>query len=151
VDKSSIEIPDWMPPRQWDDFVEMRRAKGQRAPFTLGAARGIIADLAKLKEAGHDPAAVLQASVNNGWSGVFPIKRQEGEVDPARWWESAQGIVDKGKELDVPEPEFREGPPFWAFTAKVWLAAGGEGPWLDEKTQAYGYYKRLRNEGVTHD
>jgi len=52
----------------------MRKAKGKRAPFTVAARDGIVAELGRLRDAGHDIAAVLQASVNNGWSGVFPPK-----------------------------------------------------------------------------
>jgi hypothetical protein len=77
---SSVEIPEWMPGAEWDAFVEMRRAKGSRAPFTVAAAKGIIADLAKFREAGHDPAKVLQTSVNNGWSGVFEPKTAPSEI-----------------------------------------------------------------------
>lgn len=71
----SVEIPDWVPVEPWRDFVAMRREKGKRAPFTVAAAKGIIADLGRLREQGHDVAGVLSQSVVNGWSGVFAIKR----------------------------------------------------------------------------
>jgi hypothetical protein len=77
---SSVEIPDWMPGPQWDAFVEMRRAKGSRAPFTVAAAKGIIADLTRFRAAGHDPAKVLQASINSGWSAVFEPKTAPSEI-----------------------------------------------------------------------
>ena len=69
-----IELPDWMPVEPWDDFVAMRRQKGKRAPFTVAAAKGIVAELGKLREQGHDAGDVLRQSLVNGWSGVFPIK-----------------------------------------------------------------------------
>ncbi len=66
--------PAWMPGPQWQAFVSMRRAKGKRAPFTDEARDGIVSALSKLRDAGHDVGAVLQESVNNGWSGVFAPK-----------------------------------------------------------------------------
>lgn len=70
----AVDVPDWIPEKQWGEFVAMRRAKGSRAPFTVGAARGIVQKLDELRAAGHDPAAVLAASVINGWSDVYELK-----------------------------------------------------------------------------
>ena len=70
-----LVLPDWLPIEPWDAFVAMRKAKGRRAPFTDEARAGIIRELGKLHEAGHDVSVVLNASVVNGWSGVFPPKR----------------------------------------------------------------------------
>lgn len=52
----------------------MRKAKGKRAPFTEAARDGIVSALDKLRASGHDVGEVLQASVVNGWSGVFAPK-----------------------------------------------------------------------------
>lgn len=70
----AVDIPEWMPQEPWAAFVAMRKAKGKRAPFTDAAKAGIIRELSKLRDQGHDPATVLQASVNSGWSGVFAPK-----------------------------------------------------------------------------
>lgn len=80
-------LPDWVPADPWTEFVEMRRAKGKRAPFTVAAAKGIVDDLAKLRDDGHDLACVLRQSVKSGWSGVFPIK---GDARPASAGSMAQ-------------------------------------------------------------
>ena len=75
--------PDWIPLTEWSAFVSMRKAKGKRAPFTAEARDGIVAVLAKLDSAGHDVAAALQESVNNGWSGVFaPDGMSSGKSSP---------------------------------------------------------------------
>lgn len=71
---STFEKPEWIPAEPWSDFVAMRRAKGQRAPFTVAAAKGIVGDLQALKAEGQDAGAVLRQSVINGWSGVFAVK-----------------------------------------------------------------------------
>lgn len=61
----------------WQAFLEMRRAKGRRAPFTAAAEKRIQFELRRLKADGHDPAEVLWQSVINGWSGVFPLKGRQ--------------------------------------------------------------------------
>ena len=82
----SVEIPDWVPGEPWQAFVDMRRAKGKRAPFTVAAAKGVLASLGKLRDQGHDPAEVLQQSVVNGWSDVYPIKAGRiGGAEPSDW------------------------------------------------------------------
>ena len=69
-----VVVPDWMPQAEWDAFVAMRRAKGKRAPFTVQAAKGVIAKLDRFRAAGQDVAAVLEESVINGWSDVYEPK-----------------------------------------------------------------------------
>jgi uncharacterized protein YdaU (DUF1376 family) len=71
---AEIELPDWVPVEQWTAFVEMRRAKGKRNPFTPAAAKGILAKLQRMKDAGQDVGAVLTQSVVNGWSDVYDLK-----------------------------------------------------------------------------
>lgn len=72
------EIPEWVPAEQWADFVEHR--KQLKAKLTDRAVKMAIKELAKLRDAGHEPAAVLEQSIVNGWKGVFPIKG--GNVHP---------------------------------------------------------------------
>lgn len=72
--KGALAVPDWIPAEPWEEFVAMRRAKGSRNPFTVGAAKGIVAKLTQLRAAGHDVAEVLGQSTRNGWSDVFEPK-----------------------------------------------------------------------------
>lgn len=74
--KGAAEIPDWIPAKPWEDFVAMRRAKGTRNPFTVGAAKGIVSQLEKFRDAGHDLAEVLEQSTRNGWSDVYEPKHK---------------------------------------------------------------------------
>ncbi len=80
--KGAVEVPDWIPEKPWADFVAMRRAKGAKAPFTVAAAKGIIAKLVEFRDAGHDVGFVLTESVINGWSGVFEPKLKAGHQAP---------------------------------------------------------------------
>ena len=70
---------DWLPDN-WSDFVAMRQKKGSRAPFTDAAKQGIIRKLKSYKALGYDLEAVIQESIENGWSGVFPPKNPKAEV-----------------------------------------------------------------------
>jgi hypothetical protein len=74
--KGAVEVPDWIPEKPWADFVAMRRAKGNKVPFTVAAARGIIAKLEGFRAEGHDIGRVLEESVINGWSSVFEPKNK---------------------------------------------------------------------------
>lgn len=69
-----MEAPSWIDAEVWLAFVEMRKAKGKRAPFTDRAAKMIVNELDRLRGVGHNPDEVLKQSVMNGWSGVFPLK-----------------------------------------------------------------------------
>ncbi|WP_198361451.1 hypothetical protein [Halomonas sp. N3-2A] len=65
-------LPEWLPAEQWKDFVEHR--KGKKSKLTELAAKKIISKLDKLRQEGNDLAAVLDQSVANDWTGVFPVK-----------------------------------------------------------------------------
>ena len=62
----------------WAAFIDMRKAKGKRAPFTSYAKTRILFELRRLAADGQDIEEVLWTSVTNGWSGVFAIKRKSG-------------------------------------------------------------------------
>lgn len=70
----AFEVPDWVPEKPWAEFVAMRRAKGSRIPFTVAAAKGIVAKLNDFRSAGHDVGSILNESVINGWSAVYEPK-----------------------------------------------------------------------------
>jgi hypothetical protein len=72
--KGALELPDWIPAKPWEEFVAMRRAKGSRTPFTVGAARGIIGKLEAFRDAGHDLTAILEQSTISGWADVYEPK-----------------------------------------------------------------------------
>ena len=67
----------------WAAFVDMRKAKGKRAPFTDLARKRILFELRRMQADGQDIDEVLWTSVTNGWSGVFPIRRKGWQPQPA--------------------------------------------------------------------
>lgn len=68
------QLPDWMPPADWQAFVEHR--KRVRSPMTDLAQTKAIAELDRLRADGHDPVAVIDQSIINGWKGLFPLKNR---------------------------------------------------------------------------
>ena len=67
----------------WIAFVDMRKAKGKRAPFTDFARTRILFELRRLQADGQDLEEILWTSVTNGWSGVFPIQRKGWQAQPS--------------------------------------------------------------------
>jgi hypothetical protein len=67
-----IPLPDWMPIDLFLAFVEMR--KGIKSPMTAKAEELAIKKLDQLRARGHDPTAVLEQSIRNGWKDLYEIK-----------------------------------------------------------------------------
>ena len=78
---SAYAPPEWVPAEPWTEFVQMRKAM-RNIPFTDAAAKGVVADLEKLRDAGHDPAGLLRHAVTSGWRTVYPPKAN-GHGPPA--------------------------------------------------------------------
>ena len=82
------EIPPWLTKTDWDDFVKHRRAL--KAPMTVNAWARSLGALSRLRDAGHDPAAVINQSIVNGWKGLFPLRNQAGGTNGQRKESSAE-------------------------------------------------------------
>ena len=61
-----------MPMQDWNDWIEMRERK--RAKPTNRALEITIKKLTEWKAKGHDPGAILQTSIERGYTGVFEPK-----------------------------------------------------------------------------
>ena len=67
--KSKEELPDWLNKEIWLNWISYR--KEQRKPLTSQSIR------LQLKELGKDiphHAEILEQSIKNGWTGLFPLK-----------------------------------------------------------------------------
>ena len=96
-------LPGGVTDQQWADFVEMRQrmARGPKGrPWTAGAARKAIDKLHALATAGHDPGAVLDASVLNGWQGLFPPKDDQHGKRTDHMGGSGGARGDRGRPVD---------------------------------------------------
>lgn len=65
-------LPGWVDATAWDGYEAMRKAV--RKPMTPAARRLAVAELAKLRDVGHDPTEVLRQSTFRSWVGLFPVK-----------------------------------------------------------------------------
>jgi hypothetical protein len=81
-----VEVPDWVPRPQWVAFVAMRK-KG-KSPFTDYAQKLALAELSRLRDEGHPPAALIDAAVLNGWKSFYPPKGPAPSADPP--WKGAK-------------------------------------------------------------
>lgn len=75
---SAFSLPEWVPESEWLEFVKMR---ARRWPLTEEGKRLAVRELEKLRDSGHDPAAVLSWSVLNSYRGLFPPKSQPEKKD----------------------------------------------------------------------
>lgn len=76
IQKMSVEIPSCVPVDAWLEWDAYRKAKSGAA-WTEHAKKLCIARLERFWNEGHDPAAIIRQSIENGWSGLFDLKGQE--------------------------------------------------------------------------
>jgi hypothetical protein len=62
-----------LPKGIWLEWHEYRQKKSGKA-WTLHAMKLSAAKLETFWLGGHDPVAIIRQSIENGWSGLFPIK-----------------------------------------------------------------------------
>lgn len=72
------ELPDFIPSEAWAAYLEMR--KSIKKPPTEYAVKLIFKRLAAMKQAGQNIGAVLEQSIINNWTDVYPVKRQSGTI-----------------------------------------------------------------------
>jgi len=69
----ATELPEWVPVQEFTAYADFRKSI-KRPIKTAHALRLTIEKLVELRLAGHDPASVLNQSIANGWTGLFPLK-----------------------------------------------------------------------------
>lgn len=67
-----IPLPAYIDPEAWAGFCDMRRAC--KKPLTLRAAKMVLAELQRIKDAGHDANAALDQSTTHCWADVYAPK-----------------------------------------------------------------------------
>jgi hypothetical protein len=69
-----IVLPDWLPNEVWEEFKQHR--KQLKKPMSELAQKKSIKQLEKMRSDGQDIVEVIEASIANGWQGLFNIKSQ---------------------------------------------------------------------------
>lgn len=75
-----IPLPAYIDPEAWAGFVDMRKAI--KKPLTLRAAKLVLYELQRIKEAGHNANAALDQSTCHCWADVYAPKAKEIERAP---------------------------------------------------------------------
>lgn len=70
-------LPDWIPLETWASYLKTRTKK--RSDNNAHALGLIVKDLEGFRALGHDPVAILNASIKGGWAGVFEPKPQAAD------------------------------------------------------------------------
>jgi uncharacterized protein YdaU (DUF1376 family) len=119
VSISRFTLPIWIPEKAFKDFVEMRRVK--RQPLTQRAKELAVKKLETLMNAGNDPEAVLNRSVENGWTGLFPLEEKHGtnrqnqpirvSAATARNERNAQAFANVARKIGLDTPMAATGEP----------------------------------------
>lgn len=70
---SLATLPPWLPVESWERWEAFRKRKSAKA-WTEDARSLSLRTLTKLREAGHDPTAVIDQSIERGYAGLFELK-----------------------------------------------------------------------------
>lgn len=65
-----LVLPAWLPLDVWNDWHDFRNS---RKGWTAKAKALSLRTLAKLHAAGHDPRAVVERSIEHGWTGLYEL------------------------------------------------------------------------------
>jgi hypothetical protein len=68
----AIDLPEWLPAVAWRSYLGARAS--MRKPMGRDAQEIALKKLAHFRSEGHDVEAILEASVMNGWKGLFAPK-----------------------------------------------------------------------------
>lgn len=94
-DPLSIPVPEWLDQQAWHEWVQYRNdlKKPIRTEITVTKAFGVLKDCLNL---GHDPVDVINASIANGYQGLFkpkyPLRKQlpAETQQPSQHWNSRE-------------------------------------------------------------
>lgn len=80
-----FELPEWVPQSAWADWLKFR---GKR--FSRRAQELSLRKLEALRAEGFQPTAVIEQSIERGWTGLFPLKGTNGNApsspsQPSPW------------------------------------------------------------------
>lgn len=71
-DPRETVLPDCIKPSAWEAWVDYRR--GRKLTCTEATMKAQVKNLELWWHEGHDPNAIIEASISNGWQGLFEPK-----------------------------------------------------------------------------
>jgi len=71
-----LVLPGWLSADLWEEWRQHRKDIGK--PLKTTSTKLTLNKLADLRAAGHEPRAVIEQSIANEWTGLFPLRNQLG-------------------------------------------------------------------------
>lgn len=113
-------LPDWIPQETWIAYMAVREKK--RAAKTPYALNLVIKELEKIRKLhNHDPVEVLNKSITNGWTDVYPLKDtggQNGTSNAAPKIYTRQNQVVSRRQREIDDEADRLSREYYALQAK---------------------------------
>ena len=94
-----LNCPPHVKPDIWANYVKMRTEKGVGIKQTTYKA--ICTKLMRWKEAGLDLDAIIQQSIDNGWTGLFEPKAQKAKHEKPDVYSQSHQVVDFNKPAEI--------------------------------------------------
>ncbi|ALB64801.1 replication protein [Cronobacter condimenti 1330] len=76
-----VDLPDWLDPAVWREWVQYR-AESKKPIKSMLTVTKAIKLLSQYRDAGDNPAEVVNQSIANGWQGLFRVKAPGRGVAP---------------------------------------------------------------------
>jgi hypothetical protein len=93
--RGRISVPDWIPPKEWNEYLAMREQIAKGA--TQAAQTIAVRILGELREKGESVSAVLNQSTRNEWTGIFALGHgPRGQRAP---WETTGSLTENFMEM----------------------------------------------------
>ena len=137
-----LDYPEFL--AAWSDWT--KHLAEIKKPLTPTRAAKQLQKMQQLKEQGEDPVAVINASIANGWQGLFPPKQENKPNIPTQkevedyirsWWPDR---------TDGTNPEIKWAREFFRhYSAQGWYLAN-KLPMLNWKAKAYEWVNNARNQ-----
>lgn len=64
-----FELPEWLNKEAWNEWVAYRKEQGKKL-----TERSVKLQIKKLSEDINNHVAIIEQSIRNGWTGLFPLK-----------------------------------------------------------------------------
>lgn len=72
--KDKAILPNWLPSEAWTEWLQYK--KERRKPMTPMTQKKQWRELERYMADGHLPADVINQSITQGWTGLFPLKKE---------------------------------------------------------------------------
>lgn len=94
------ELPLWLNKKAWGDWLKYNKEKKKKMPQST-----IDLQIKKLEKFKNDHPAIIYQSIEKGWTGLFPIKKDYGNSDSMRFVKKQQQEREEREERESNEKD----------------------------------------------